>query len=80
MSAVEYVIEGGEGEARAWLQVMSALRDYMESQRGVITSHVGMHPDGDEEGAKYWAQGLGSDLEAYAAEIFREWESDDEQG
>ena len=65
-----------ETEARSFLRVMSALRDYMESQRNVITSEVGMHPDGDEEGAKYWAQGLGSDVEAYVMEIFREWEDE----
>ena len=65
-----------ETEARSFLRVMSALRDYMESQRNVITSEVGMHPDGDEEGAKYWAQGLGSDVEAYVMEIFREWEEE----
>lgn len=78
MSAIEYVIEGKEAEARAWLQVMAAVREYMQTQRDVITSEVGMHVEGDEAGAKYWAQGLGSDVEAYVTAIFREWESGDE--
>jgi len=74
MSAVEYVIEGKEAEARAWLQVMAAVREYMHTQRDVITSEVGMHVEGDEEGAKYWAQGLASDVEAYVTDIFKGWE------
>jgi len=74
MSAVEYVIEGKEAEARAWLQVMAAVREYMQTQRDVITSEVGMHVDGDEEGAKYWARGLGSDVEGVVLGMFNEWE------
>ena len=67
-----------ETEARSFLRVISALRDYMDVQRNAITSEVGMHPLGEEEGAKYWAQGLASDLEAYVMETFREWESGNE--
>lgn len=63
-----------ESEARAFVRVLDALRDYMEVQRDVITSEVGMHALGDEEGARYWAQGLGSDVEAYALAVFHEWE------
>ena len=76
MSAVEYVIEGKEAEARAWLQVMAAVREYMHTQRDVITSEVGMHVEGDEEGAKYWAQGLASDVEAVVTDIFKGWEQE----
>ena len=82
-SPVPLTIEGSkammetvrESEARAFARVWDALRDYMESQRDVITSEVGMHPFGEEEGAKYWAQGLGSDLEAYVLAVFEEWEA-----
>lgn len=75
MSEIEYVFESKEAEAQAWLQVMDAVREYMQTQRDVITSEVDMHIEGDEAGAKYWAQGLGSDVEAYVTEIFREWET-----
>ena len=61
-------------EPQAWLLVMDAVRNYAEHQRDVIVSEVGMHMLGVEEGAKYWAQGLASDVEAYVTEIFREWE------
>jgi hypothetical protein len=74
MSEIEYVFEGGEAEARAWLQVMAAVREYMHTHRDVITSEVGMHVEGDEEGAKYWAQGLASDVEAVVLGVFNEWE------
>lgn len=76
MSAIEYVIEGKEAEARAWLHVMAAVREYMQTQRDVITSEVGMHVEGDEAGAKYWAQGLGSDVEGLVIGIFGEWEEE----
>jgi hypothetical protein len=65
-----------ESEARAFLRVMDALRGYMDSQRDEITSQVGMYPFGEEEGAKYWAQVLGSDLEAYVLAVFEEWEAE----
>ena len=78
MSAIEYVIEGKEDEARAWLQVMAAVRHYMQTQRDVITSEVSMHVESDEEGARYWARGLGSDVEAVVLSVFTEWESGNE--
>jgi len=61
-------------EAEAFVRVVDAVRDYMESQRDEIVSHVGMHPEGDEEGAKYWARGLGSDVEGVVLVVFDEWE------
>ena len=65
-----------ETEAQAFIQVMDAVRNYMDSQRDVITSEVGVHPAGDEEGAKYWAQGLASDVEAYVLATFEDWEAE----
>ena len=67
-------------EPQAWLQVMDAVRNYAEHQRDVIVSEVGMHMLGVEEGAKYWAQGLASDVEELVMGLFKDWESDDEQG
>ncbi len=68
MSQIEYLIEG---EPQAWLQVMAAVRQYMQNQRDLITFEVAMHVEGDEAGAKYWAQGLASDVEELVIGIFR---------
>jgi hypothetical protein len=68
MSKIEYLIEGKEDEARAWLVLMAAVRNYMQSQRSVITDEVGM------EGAKSWADGLASDVSAVVLKVFTEWE------